>query len=245
MRTLGVNDNSKWRTLWGSIQEINVSLMTSSFITLGSRDLFHCSPIGSRWPHITLAQALRDLLANMCYTSLPGNLVVTYLILWGLYFFKVTHPCSVYRNREAALKASAMSGGVIDPKKSFRDITNSSGWVRNCPPKVGLDNWLLRGNVTTPLKIEIKVVMHQQIRFAMSANATGKHRTCTAFLSVQTYYFRCISYNAFMCTATTQNLVYFSSNTKPENTDHCSLCPYKEWRELQPGTQCVRNVHIQ
>ena len=58
------------------------------------------------------------------------------------------------------------------------------------------------------------------------------------------HYNRYISCSAFVCTATTLNLVSLSSNKKPQYADHHSLCPYKECRELQPGTQCVRNGHI-
>ncbi len=42
-----------------------------------------------------------------------------------------------------------------------------------------------------------------------------------------------------------KNLVFFSSNTKPEHGGHHSLCPYKEWRELQSSTQSDRKFTFQ
>ena len=39
---------------------------------------------------------------------------------------------------------------------------------------------------------------------------------------------RCIFCDTQTCTTATLNLVFFSTNTKPEYADHHSLCPYKE-----------------
>ena len=52
---------------------------------------------------------------------------------------------------------------------------------------------------------------------------------------------RCISCNALV--SSTKKI--FSSNTKPENADQYSLCPYKGWRELQPGSQTDRMFTFQ
>ena len=60
---------------------------------------------------------------------------------------------------------------------------------------------------------------------------------------------RCISCNALVCMCSyntkSVNPVFFSSNTKPEYWNHHSLCPYREWKELQHGTRSDRMFTFQ